>query len=119
MKKKLDYAGIPDDVLKMVIGESYGLGDYTVKDELDKYGEDLIFSQHNVRNGQVEWLRAWSKLKVFILINDLFGDKIILGIERNPPLDLVVDKLKKDKEEYERKENKRNKRRTKRNTRRK
>jgi len=84
--KKLDYAGIPEDVLNMVIGESYGLGEFTLKDEIDKYGQDLIFARYNVKNG-IEWFQAWTDKLALIMVNDLFDDQILLGIDRNPPND--------------------------------
>lgn len=91
MKPKISYANISKKVLKMVIGESYGMGDYTLKDELDKYGEDIILAQYklhaNEHNGQesFDWFLAWSKTYAMVLIDTGFGDRCILGLQREIP----------------------------------
>lgn len=96
MKKKINYANIESKVLKMTIGESYGLGDYTLQDELDKYGEDIIVAHYNVKShkGQygdhkyLEWFRAWTKTYTMCLILSGFGDEVVLGLNREIPEEL-------------------------------
>jgi hypothetical protein len=96
MNKKIDYAGIPEEVLNMVLGETYGLGDYTLKDELDKYGEDLIVAQYKVKQYEIdtnrkefiEWFRAWTKTYAMVMVSSGFGDEVILGIQREIPKEL-------------------------------
>lgn len=84
--KKIKYGGIPKKVLNIVIGEDYNLGDYTLKYELDKYGQDIIFARYVLTsNGKIQWFHAWSKDYAMVLIEGMLGDRIILGLERNPP----------------------------------
>lgn len=106
--KKIDYSGIPNNVLDIVLGETYGLGDYTLKDEIDKFGEDLITHRYNIRikdlglsdsYSYIEWFHAWSDKHVFVLVDSIFGDRILLSMDRNPPKELsnVRRTNKKDK----------------------
>lgn len=94
-RKKLKYAGIPKDVLDIVIGETYGLGEYTLKDELDKWGEDLICQRygeresHDMKTKHVDWFHAWTENIALVLVDSMFGDKILLGIDRDPPKELL------------------------------
>lgn len=61
MKKKISYDGIPKKVLNTILGECYGLEEYTLKYELDKYGEDIIAHRYNLtKDGNIEWFHAWS-----------------------------------------------------------
>lgn len=84
--KKIKYGEIPKKVLNIVIGEDYNLGDYTLKHELDKYCQDIIFARYLLAtNDRIEWFHAWSKDYAMILVDDMLNNKIILGIERNPP----------------------------------
>lgn len=91
MKKKIKYGNIPKDVLKMILGNCYSTGPYTLKDELDKYGEDIIYSQWGVMNYKdksnkhLSIFRAWTKTYALMIVNDLMDDRIILGIERELP----------------------------------
>jgi hypothetical protein len=90
----MKYGNIPKDVLNKVIGECYGLGDYTLKDELDKYGEDIIVAQWNMTKTNrskvvfIEWFRAWTKTYSLCLISSGFGDECILGLNREIPEEL-------------------------------
>jgi hypothetical protein len=97
--KKIDYAGIPEEVLNMVLGECYGLGEYTLKHELDKYGEDLIVAQYNVNEYHpdvhsekgkhyIEWFRAWTKTYAMVMVSSGFGDEVILALQREIPKEL-------------------------------
>lgn len=92
--KKINYAEIPDEVLDIVIGESFGLGDYTLKDEIDKFGEKLISQRYNTRSRDssykyLEWFHAWSEKHVFVLVDSMFGDRVLLAMDRNPPKEIV------------------------------
>jgi hypothetical protein len=95
MKNKISYADIPNKVLDLVIGECYGLGDYTLRDELNKYGEDVIAAQYNLKpnfgNGQpyLEWFRAWTKTYSMCMVSSGFGDEVILGLNREIPKELI------------------------------
>jgi hypothetical protein len=86
---------IDKKALDTVIGETYGLGDYTLRDELKNYNEDIIFAQYLLKDGRFEFFQAWSEHKVFILIDSIFGDKIVLGLARNPPPPIPTMKRKK------------------------
>lgn len=99
MKKKIDYKDIPENVLNKVIGECYGLGDYTLRSELDKFGQDIIYSRHNLAdNGygeHFEFFHAWTKDYALMLIDSMFGDKIILALNRNPPEEIKIERTEK------------------------
>jgi hypothetical protein len=95
MQKKIDYGQIPDYVLDMVVGESYSIGEYTLRFELDKYGEDILAAQYNAKvddKGYIylEWFRAWTKTYALILIDTMFGDRSILGLTREIPDEIIV-----------------------------
>jgi hypothetical protein len=98
MKKKIDYGGVPDSVLDMVVGECYSFEEYTLRSELDKYGEDILAAQYNLKNDRddngpyIEWFRAWTKTYALILIETMFGDRSILGLNREIPEELNVEK---------------------------
>lgn len=90
MKKKINYYNIPDNLLNFVVGESYPHGDYTLKDELDKYGEDILFARwdltsYELGGVQVKWFHAWTKTYSMVLIDSEFGDKMVLGLLREIP----------------------------------
>lgn len=101
--KKINYGGIPDDVLDIEIGEDYFSGNYTLRSEIDKFGEDLIAQRHNLRIREdysyVEWFQAWSDKHSFMLVDGMFGDRVLLAMDRNPPKEAmnVRSKDKKDK----------------------
>jgi hypothetical protein len=88
-KKKIKYGGIPKKVLNIVVGDDYFNGDYTLKSELDKYGEDIIVARYElVDEDYIRWFQAWTKNYVMILIDDMMGSKIILGLLREVPHEL-------------------------------
>ncbi len=89
MKKKIKYCGIPKKVLGIVLGETYGYGDYTLKDELSNYGQDIIATRYKVVDGKFEFFHAWTKDYSMSLVHSIFGDMIILGLNRNPPEELT------------------------------
>ncbi len=86
--KKIKYGGIPKKVLNIVIGDDYFDGGYTLKTELDKYGEDILAYQYNIHEDKLEWFKAWTKTYSMMLIEGMLGDKIILGLLRNIPEEL-------------------------------
>jgi hypothetical protein len=100
MKKKIDYNKIPNEILDMIVGECYGLGEYTLRDEFDKYGEDLLAVQYNIKIADhdkkpyIEWFRAWTKTYALVLIDTPFGDRTILGLEREIPEELKDGRTK-------------------------
>lgn len=85
MKKKIKYGGIPKKVLDVVLGESYGCGDYTLKDELNNYGQDIIAHRYKLVEDKFEFFHAWTKDYSMSLVHSVFGDMIVLGLNRNPP----------------------------------
>jgi hypothetical protein len=92
--KEPNLGGIPKEVLSLVLGECYNLGNFTLKDELIKYGEDIITFRYNIlsrpdRELHLEWFHAWTKNHALVLIDSVFGDRIILGLFRNPPKELL------------------------------
>lgn len=89
MKKKIKYGGIPKKILSKIVGNDYFNGDYTLKSELDKYGEDILASRYELaEDNNIKWFQAWTKNYVMILIDDMLGDKIILGLLREIPKEL-------------------------------
>lgn len=87
-KKKIRYDGIPKEVLNTVLGEYWDEGEYTLKTELDKYGEDIIRARWVVSSeNKLEWFHAWTKTYTMSLVHDLMDERIILGLLRNPPDD--------------------------------
>lgn len=88
MKKKIDYNKIPKKILNVVLGDDYFNGDYTLKDELDKYGQDIIAHRYKLNeDGSFEFFHAWSKDHTFCLVYGAFSELLILGLNRNPPND--------------------------------
>lgn len=88
MTKNIDYCNIPNALLNLVVGESYGLGDYRLKDELDKYGEDILFARWELSSEApvyIKWFQAWTKTYSMVLIDSAFGDKVVLGLLREIP----------------------------------
>lgn len=82
----MNYGGIPKKVLKIVLGEDYFNGDYSLQSELDRYAQDIEFARWNVNKaGNLEFFHAWTKDYTMSLCNDLMGDRIVLGLFRNPP----------------------------------
>jgi hypothetical protein len=122
MKKKINYGNIPNEVLKLVIGEDYFYGGYNLKSELDKYGEDIIFARYELNEDKtfINWFHAWTKTYVMCLIEDaMFGDRIILGLNRAIPPELIFKESSQKgsslvKIEYEENLNGRNKKERKR-----
>lgn len=112
MQKKISYAGIPDDVLDLVIGECYGLGDYTLRDELDKWGQDIIVAQYNIKKHEgrkfpyLEWFRAWTKDYSMCLVSSGFGDEVILALVREIPKELINERPKEKRRRTKRKDSK-------------
>lgn len=84
-KVKIKYGNILKKDLNIILGNDYFNGDYNLKSELDKYGEDIIFAQYLVEEGEFTFFNAWSKNYAFSLIHDLMNEYIILGLKRNPP----------------------------------
>lgn len=91
MKKKIKYGGIPKKVLNIVLGEAYGCGDYNLKSELDSYGQDILWYRYKLLEGNkdFEFFHAWTKDYSMSLVHSMFGDKIILGLNRNPPEEIL------------------------------
>lgn len=86
---KIKYGGIPKKVLNIVIGDDYFDGGYTLKSELDRYGEDILAYQYNLHtDNEIEWFKAWTKTYSMMLVDGMLGDKVILGLSRNIPEEL-------------------------------
>lgn len=107
MKNKIKYFDISDEALSIVIGECYGLGDYTLKDELDKYGQDIIYAIYYLKDSghgkYFEFFHAWTKDYALVLIDSPFNDKVILGLTRNPPGEMEITYERKTKRKTRRK----------------
>lgn len=87
--KKIKYGNISKKALKMVLGEDYDNGDYTLQREIDRYGEDIIFARYKIEETEYglhfEFFHAWTKSYTMAIVADLMGQKIVLGLNRNPP----------------------------------
>ncbi len=83
----MNYANIPDELLDLVIGETYE-SEYTLRQEFDMCGEDLIHAEYmieeynNIKN--IHSLFAWSDEHVFILSQGPFNDQYLIKVKRNP-----------------------------------
>lgn len=86
----MKYHNIPKKVLNIIIGESYESGSYTLKEELDSVGEDLIYSFYELvtyadKEQNFKRFMAWTKTFVLMLVDSGLGDQMLLKIPRNPP----------------------------------
>jgi hypothetical protein len=85
----MTYANIPQELLDIVIREGWD-HTYTLRDELDEVGEDIIkaeFDTHDNENGTVNKIRsftAWTNTYVLVLVDSAFGDQVLLNLKRNP-----------------------------------
>ena len=89
----MKYGGIPKKFLDAVLGETYTNGNYTLRDELEQVGEDII--SYNIRTysresnkscaGQLQFFMAWTKHYVMVMVDGPFGDREIIALPRNPP----------------------------------
>lgn len=91
MKRKIKYGKIPKKILNTVIGECYNTGDYTLKDELDKYGEDILAFRYTKPLNRITMFQAWTKNYTMILIDTFLNDQTILGLLREIPHELKND----------------------------
>lgn len=83
------YGDIPDSTLKIVLGETYEGGTYTLQDELSQLQEDIIHTNvfqlknretaHDLQN-----LTVYTKTYVAVLVNGLLGDLCLISMKRNP-----------------------------------
>lgn len=86
----MTYYNIPKKILNIVIGEAYESGTYTLKDELDEVGEDLIYAFYQTvdyadKEKNFKRFTAWTKTYVLVLVDGGFGDQMLLKLPRNPP----------------------------------
>lgn len=81
----MKFGDIPEELLDYVLGDCYELGDYTLRDELKKYGEDIIVAKWHYKKKCLHWFLAWTKNYAMCMIDTAFNDKTILGLERDPP----------------------------------
>lgn len=86
----MKYGNIDKKTLKIVLGEDWPNSKYTLKDELDKYGEDIIFARYLIKKNKegyyFEFFHAWSENYTFTLIQGMLGNEmVLLGLNRNPP----------------------------------
>lgn len=85
------YGKIPEKVLKINLYETYdedtGFKDITVRDCLERVGEDIICSDYKTEivEGKLTLTHftAWTRYTVFQLVYDGL-DKLIIGIPRHP-----------------------------------
>lgn len=91
----MKFGDIPEELLDYELGESYGLGEYTLRDELKKYGEDIIVAKWLYKKKHLHWFLAWTKNYTMCMVDTPFADKVILGLERNPPKRFLKSKSTK------------------------
>jgi hypothetical protein len=80
-KPSISFANIPDKVLDKVLGEDYEKGDYTLRDELIRINEDVIYAEC-----YDEFCMAWTPSSVLLTVPSIFGDLEVIQIPRNPPV---------------------------------
>jgi hypothetical protein len=83
----MKYGNIPKKILNQVIGEMYGCGEYTVKDELKRLREDIIWANwlyYDDLETKISTLTVWTKHYVGILVDTPFGDLALVFVSRKP-----------------------------------
>ena len=85
----MNYANLPKEVLEFKLmeycDEYMNILTDTVKDELDKNGEDIEnYVVDFAKDNSIDSLVIWTKTKVFTLLRDGWGDQLIY-LPRNPP----------------------------------
>ena len=94
----MDYANLPNKVLKTVLGDIYGVGKYTVRDELKKAGEDIIWAEYSYfieYPDKLATLTVWTDHFVGLLVDTILADKCIVFVDRNPPERKINKRFKK------------------------
>jgi hypothetical protein len=85
---------IPKKILNIIIGENYSTGEYTLKQELDRYKEEIIYADYATKEGKLIFFNAWSKDRVFFLAQTDSGDGYLLTLSRSP--EIYKERKKKD-----------------------
>lgn len=85
----MTYGDIPENTLKIVLGETYEGGTYTLQDELTQLQEDIIATNvFQLKNRQtaedLQSLTVYTNTYVAVLVNGLFGDLCLISMKRNP-----------------------------------
>lgn len=85
----MTYGDIPENTLKLVLGETYDGGTYTLQDELTQLQEDIVHtnvfqlkSRDNAHD--LQHLTVYTQNYVAVLINGLLGDLCLISMKRNP-----------------------------------
>lgn len=85
----MTYGDIPENTLKIVLGETYEGGTYTLEDELNQLQEDIVatnvFQLKNRETAEdLQNLTVYTKTYVGVLVNGLLGDLCLISMKRNP-----------------------------------
>ncbi len=84
--KQIKYGNISKKALNTIIGDDFFIGEYTLKQELDRQQEDIVYADYCIEKGQVVYFNAWSKNRVFFMIEGLEGSFYLLGMARSPEI---------------------------------
>lgn len=83
------YGDIPENTLKIVLGETYEGGTYTLQDELTQLQEDIVHTnvfqlKSREKADDLLHLTIYTQNYVAVLINGIFGDLCLISMKRNP-----------------------------------
>lgn len=85
-QKKIKYGNISKKALNTIIGDDFFVGEYTLKQDLDRQGEDIIYADYSITKGKFDYFNAWSKDRVFFLCEGFGGSSYLLGFSRSPEI---------------------------------
>lgn len=83
------YADIPKASLDAILGETYEGGTYTLQDELNSLGEDIVHTNFYTLSGSgnasdLNGLVVYTPTYVGVIVHNIFGDLCLIRIKRNP-----------------------------------
>jgi hypothetical protein len=99
----MNYGNVPSKVLKLYMGEDYYDGEYTLKQELDRIGQDIIYAEWELTKDKecIISFTAWTKYFVVIMATGVFGDKNLIYADRNPPSSFLITTKKRGQRSHE------------------
>lgn len=80
---------IPEHVLNYKIAECHDTIAHSIRDDLKKHNEDIIYAEFEYFLDDPEqyllYFTAWSANYIFMLLDDPFGGRYIKVVDRDPP----------------------------------
>lgn len=85
----MKYADIPQAILDTVLGESWPDGAYSLQDELNQLGEDIVSTNFMQLPGtgkirDLLGLTVYTEKQVGVICEGMFGEFHLLIVKRNP-----------------------------------